>query len=165
MAHKQKADEIAFNRLYSRFKLKIFFNERKAITHYGQERYGCTVAQIRFGYINQVILDRERGLNDCIERITLCEKLYGPYQTALIYDRRKDMRLPDGTRQIGKEIRKYVMGNLVEWDEVVLCPTEKRIITTVIRENGSWRLKPIINPLPPDYIDFKKEVKKALNNG
>lgn len=164
MSFKKKADEIAFNRKYSRFKLQIFFTKRGAITHYGQERYGCTVAQIRFGHIKQVVLDRERGLQDCIDRIELCVKLYGPYQAALIYDRRKDTRMPDGTVQVGKEIRKYVNGELVEYDEIVLTMKERRIITTVIHDDvKGWSLKPIEDISPQENIDFKTEVAKALN--
>lgn len=164
MPNRKKADEIAFNRLYSRFKLQIYFTRRTAITHYGQERYGCTVAQIKFGHKKQVVLDREKGLQDCIDRIALCEKLYGPYQVALIFDRRNDLRRPDGTIEIGKEIRKYENGELVEWEEIILTPGEKKINTNVVITNGVWSLKPIEEISPPENIDFKKEVSKALNN-
>ncbi len=167
MSKQKKQEEFAFNRMYSRFKLQLFFNQRQPITHYGQERYHCTVAQIDFGHINQVTLERQKGFDDCIARIELCTRLYGPYQTALIYDRRKDTRLPDGTLEIGKEIRKYVCGNLVEWEDIILSDNEKVIVTNVIHstKNGKkiWTLKPI-DIIPLSNIDFKTEINNALNN-
>lgn len=161
MSYHKKAEEIAFNRKYSRFKIQIFFNKRMSITHYGQERYDCTVAQIRFGHIKQVVLDRARGLQDCIDRIAVCENLYGPYQVALIYDRRKDTRMPDGSLQKGKEIQKYIMGKLVEWEEIVLTGKEKKILTNVIHKNGVWTLVPVEDVLN-DHVDFKQDIENAL---
>ncbi len=160
MSNRKKQEEIAFNRIYSRFKLQIFFTRRMAITHYGQERYHCTVAQINYKHVQQVILNRQRGLEDCIARLQLCTELYGPYQTALIYDRRRDTRMPDGKLQIGKEIRKYVGGQLVEWDEIVLPEYEKNIVCDVVHKNDKWVLRPI--NLPPSPIDFKTEITNAL---
>ncbi len=162
MSNFKKADEIAFNRKYSRFKLHMFFTRRMNITHYGQERYHCTVMQIRFGYVKQVILDREKGLQDCIDRIAILEKLYGQYQTALIFDRRRDTRLTNGQLEIGKEIRKYIMGQLVEFEDFVLPDNEKKIVTAVIHKNNQWTLKPLADPLA-ENIDFKTQVTNAIN--
>lgn len=163
MSNYKKAEEIAFNRKYSRFKLHMFFTRRMNITHYGQERYHCTVMQIRFGYVKQVILDREKGLQDCINRIAILEKLYGQYQTALIFDRRRDTRLPNGQLELGREIRKYIMGQLVEYENFVLPENEKKIVTTVIHKNTQWTLKPLSDP-GAEKIDFKTEVANAFNN-
>jgi hypothetical protein len=166
MSNSKKEEELAFNRKYSRFKLQVYFNKRMGITHFGQERYHCTVAQIRFGHVKEVILNREKGLQDCIERLQLCENLYGPYQTALIYDRRKKTVLPDGKVIKDRIIRKYLKGQLVEWEEDPFADgSEKLIITTVkhtTKDNIKFfHLEPVTPILPT--IDFKTEIANALN--
>ena len=164
MTNRKQDEEIAFNKRYSRFKLQMFFPRRAPITHWGQERYGCTVAQIKYGHIKQLVLNREKGLQDCLDRIALCEKLYGSYQTALVYDRRRDTRLPDGTLQTGKEILKYTTGGiLVESDTNIFANTkEKRILVNVVnRSNGNISLVPV-EDLSVDAIDFKHEVANSL---
>lgn len=153
-------EEWAFNRRYSRFKVHIFFGGRRSpVTHHGNER-NCTVAQIRFGHVTKVVLNREQGLKDCIDRIALCEKLYGPYQTAIIYDNRKTTTLEDGTVQKGREVMKYVCGQLVESEDPVLRESEKKVYAEVKHciKNGikGFELQPI------EPIDFKKEVSKAF---
>ena len=161
MLSKKKQEEIAFNRRYSRFKVQIFFKTRSPITHYGQERFHCTVAQIRFGHIKQVVFERDRGLKDCIDRISLCERLYGKYQTALVYDRRRDTKMRDGTVQMGSEIRKYVCGVLTESEDVIFTENDKRIVTDVVIKEGIFSLVPQDNNVK--NIDFKKEVTNNLN--
>ena len=145
MSTAKKAEELAFNRRYSRFKLQIFFARRSAITHYGQERYGCTVAQIKFKRVTTFWLDREKGLQDCLDRIALCDRLYNGYQTALIYDRLKILTKADGTRERGREVMKFVMGNLVESDESFFATdAEKRIRYQVVYgDNNIWNIKPV----------------------
>jgi len=162
MSFSKKAEELAFNKRYSRFKVQIYFPRRMAITHYGQERYGCTVAQINWKHVKQVTLDRERGLQDCLDRIALCEKRHGPYQVALIFDRNKILTKPDGTRERGREIMKYAIGVLVESDPVIFStPKEKRVLCTVKHTGTGWDLIPVEDPVLPS-IDFKKEIAASL---
>jgi hypothetical protein len=157
----KKQQELAFNKQYSRFKLQIFYKRRSTITHYGNERVNCTFDQIRFGHIKKLMLNRELGLQDCIARIAICEKLYGKYTTAIIYDRRKKTVLEDGTEQKGREIIKYISGQLVESENPFCSESEKKIYTEVVHfsEKGEsvFRLEPCDPP-----VDFKKEVAKAL---
>lgn len=167
MPYAKKADENRFNEKYSRFKLHIIYKNRRPITHYGQERYGSSYLQLLHGHIKQIILDREKGFKDCIERIAICQKLYNDYQVALIYDRRKDIRLPDGSLQKGKEVCKYIGGKLVEWEEVILTESEKRILCDVhVKFDGKNRVLSItpVEVIPPaETIDFKTEVGNAIN--
>ena len=117
MSPAQKAAEISFNKRYSRFKVMVFFPNRPPITHYGTERIQCTVAQIVAGHIKQFVIHRDHGLKDCIARIDLCEKLYGRYTTAVIYDNKYKTSMPDGSLQKGREIIKYVCGKKIEFVE------------------------------------------------
>lgn len=157
----KKQEELAFNKRFSRFKLQIFFKRRPAITHYGNERIKCSIDQIKFGHVKTVRLNREQGLQDCINRIAICQNLYGAYQTAVIYDRKKSLTLPDGTVQQGREVIKYVCGQLVESEDVFISESEKNVYTEVVysTKNGTkvFDLRPIDQP-----IDFKREVEKAL---
>jgi hypothetical protein len=164
---RKKAEEIAFNRRYSRFKVQIYFKNRQPITHYGQERYGCTVAQIRFKHVTRIVLDREKGLQDCEDRILLCDKIYNGYTVALIYDRKKETRLPDGTLQTGREIRKYIAGQLAESEEIIFPKNELRITVDVVHKNNNgvetWDLVPTESTRAIENINFKTEVENALN--
>ncbi len=114
MSPQQKALEISFNKRYSRFKVQIFFKNRLPITHHGIERKQCTVSQIIFGHIDELVLHRDEGLKNCIDRIELCKKLYGPFTTAIIFDNNYKTILPDGTALRGREVIKYVGENKVE---------------------------------------------------
>ncbi len=167
MSNAKKEEEWAFNRKYSRFKLQVYFNKRMGITHYGQERYHCTVAQIRFGYVKQVVLNRERGLQDCIERLALCVQLYGPYQTALIYDRRRKTYSTDGKVLSDHITRKYLAGRLVEWEETPFASEAEKEIVTVAKhyEKDGYKVFDLvpITPVVTPNIDFKKEVQNAIN--
>ncbi len=161
MNTKKQQEELAFNKRYSRFKLHAYFQNRNPLTHYGQERYNSTVAQLRFGHVKQIVLDRERGLKDCIDRIELWHKLY-TVSTALIYDRRRSTIGPDKTEIFGKEIHKYLGTQLIEWEPNPLTENDKRILCDVCIKNNKISIIPII---PPDQltIDFKTEIANALN--
>lgn len=164
MSQRKRNEEFAFNRKYSRFKVQIYFKNRDSITHYGQERYGCTVAQIKFSRVNRVVLDRVKGLQDCVDRITLCEQLYGAYTTALIYDLRKKTKMDDGSSQDGLVVMKFVDGKLVEQlDSDILLQHECRIITDVVHREGVFTLVPAQSYEAIGSIDFKKELQNALN--
>lgn len=165
MTNEKKLEEIAFNKRYSRFKVQIYFKNRPAITHYGQERYGCSVAQIKFKHVTKFALDKAKGLQDCEDRILLCSKLYNGYTTATIYDRLKKTVLPDGSIQKGREVRKYVAGELVEAEENIFNgPTV--IFCDVLHKNingaSSWELIPTESTKTLADINFKTEVQNAL---
>ena len=164
MSPAQKTAEINFNKRYSRFKVQIFFPSRMPITHYGMERNQCTVAQILAGHIKRFIIHRDQGLKDCINRIALCEKLYGRYTTAIIYDNKYKTIMPDGTEQKGREIIKYVAGKKVEFqteDKIFKDHVAKINVAVEKSENGKINIVPVI---VPEEIDFKKEIASAIKN-
>ncbi len=162
MSNAKQREECAFNSRFSRFKIHAFYKNRKPVTHHGQERYHCTVSQINHGHIKQVILNRQKGFDDCLARIDIFFKYYGKPETLMMYDKRRQTIMPDGKILDGKEIRKYIGNNLVEWEEIIIPEEEKIIIADVVSKGNSWVLKQLKQPPPPN-IDFKTEVQNAIN--
>jgi hypothetical protein len=142
-------NEKSFRVAYSRFKVIIFHKNGKKITHYGNEKK-CTEKQIANGYANEFILDRKQGLQDCMDRISLCVKLYGKFSTAIIYDR----------LQSWSEVIKIVGDNVVVdkqeglWN---ISPAKITAIVLIDQKNKKYK----IIPKP----DFKAELEKAINKG
>jgi hypothetical protein len=165
MSPQQKKAEIAFNRRYSRFKLQVFFRSRAPITHYGCERINCSVAQINFGHIKKFTIHRDFGLQDCINRIKVVEKLYGAYTTAIIYDNKLKTTMPDGSMQKGREIMKYVNGVKVEftdWNKIFAISPEK-ILVEAVQENGIINIFPFKTEDTND-LSLKKNLTKDLSD-
>ncbi|MBC7509360.1 MAG: hypothetical protein H7320_11540 [Ferruginibacter sp.] len=164
MSPAQKTAEINFNKVYSRFKLQVFFRNRSPITHYGSERINCTVSQISAGHIKEFVIHRDHGLKDCVNRIAICEKLYGPYTTAVIYDNKYKTKLSDGTELKGREIIKYVAGNRVEFEteEKIFAEYPAKITVQACKnEKGKTTILPVKKL---EEIDFKSEIKMAISN-
>ena len=164
-----QTQERAFKKEYSRFKLQMYFYSNKSVTYYSQELYGYTVRQVGAGYLAKVILDRERGLQDCIDHIARMETRYGPFTTALIYDNFKHTVMPDTTVFTGKVIRKYVSGKLeLNEENIFLSDNEKKTFFKVEFLSGNmYKLvetkieEQVI--LPPEKVDFKKEVTDNID--
>ena len=79
-----------FNVAYSRFYIRVYLSgnpKYPSLTHYGNERKGCTVRQIAYKRITSFTLDREQGLQDCYNRIPYIAQRYGVVSCSMIYDR------------------------------------------------------------------------------
>ncbi|HMO32335.1 MAG TPA: hypothetical protein PKE07_05000 [Lacibacter sp.] len=150
---RQEAQEQAFNRRYSRFKIVFYFKDGNRFTHYGHERVNCTVEQINFGHVKTIVLDRAKGLSDCLVRL---EWFAGKYQTAMLFDRRGKTFLPDGTEQKGVCVRKFIKGVLVESSDLDLA--DPQIHLQVKHKGDTWTLEPIPSP-----TGFKQMVNKKLD--
>jgi hypothetical protein len=121
------------------------------------------VAQIDWKRVTRFVLDREKGLQDCEDRILLCEKIYNGYDVALIYDKYLNTHLPDGTIQKGRVIRKYMNGVLVESEENIFSKYLKQITVDVAYNSTGWKLVPTESTKPLAEINFKTEVENALS--
>ncbi|MFC4261952.1 hypothetical protein ACFOWM_03615 [Ferruginibacter yonginensis] len=136
-----KAEEIRFCKRYSRFKVQIYFKNRAAITHYGKELANCTISQLRYGHIQVGVLNRQKGFQDCIDRIGICEKLYGKIQSAIIYDMKQQMVTEAGETLQGKIVAKYSGGAFDQLDSIVFSEEQKAIKFKLVSDgNGKEKI-------------------------
>ena len=158
-----RSEERAFNKRYSRFKVVFYFKNGpmrgKPVTYYGKEKFGISVLQINHGHYKQIVLDRAAGLRHCYDLIA---HYAGKYQTAIIFDRKKNTTKDGGITEIGREVAKYVNDALAEEESCIIAPGEERIICNVLHNNKQWILQKAQQLPDPATIDFKTEIHNAL---
>ena len=157
-------EELAFNRRFWRFKVVAYFfpqQKYKQLSHFSVVK-NCSVKQIQFGHVKQVVFNSEAALAECIDRIDLFNKKYGRVQRAFIYDRSLQKKMPDGTIQEGKAIIKFENDVLTYMEPVKFNVTDRNIVREVVHREDANGNKTFTLHAAAAEIDFKKEISQNL---